>query len=54
MKNYKIKLNIDYSGVYSCESLEEAESLAEEICNDVYLQLQGKASICVESVEEVK
>lgn len=54
MKDYKIKLDIDYSGVYSCESFEEAESLAEEICNDVYLQLGGRASVYVGSIEEVK
>jgi hypothetical protein len=55
MKSYKIMINVsDVGGVYSAESLEEAERIAEEVCENIYVQLRGNCNVIVRSIEELK
>jgi Fe2+ transport system protein B len=54
MKSYKITINVcDVGGVYSAESIEEANRIAQEECDDIYNKLNGRCSVYVDSVEEV-
>ena len=55
MKSYKIVINVsDVGGVYSAESMEKAEENAQYECDNIYSQLNGRCSVEVVSVEEVK
>jgi len=54
MKDYKIVIEVsDAGGVYSAESIEEANAIAQLECDNIYERLQGRCSVIVESVEEV-
>lgn len=54
MKDYKIIINVsEVGGVYSTNSLEEAEKIAESLCNEIYTRLKEKCRVEVESVTEV-
>lgn len=55
MKSYKITINVyDVGGVYSAKSIEDANRIAQEECDDIYNRLNGRCSVEVESVEEIQ
>lgn len=55
MKDYKIKIEVsEVGGVYSANNLQEAEQIAQELCDNIYIRLNGKCRVEIESVEEVK
>lgn len=55
MKDYKITINVyDVGGVYNANSIEEARKIAQEECDMIYNRLNGRCSVEVESVEEVR
>ena len=38
MKDYKITINVsDVGGVYSAKDMQEAEEIAQSLCNDIYI-----------------
>lgn len=54
MKDYKIVIEVsDVGGVYDAENIEEANEIAQSLCDEMYEQLRGKCCVSVESVEEV-
>lgn len=54
MKQYKIIISVsDVGGTYSANSIQEAEEIAQAICDDIYARLRGRCSAEVESVEEI-
>lgn len=54
MKDYKIIIKVsEVGGVYSANSIEEANEIAQSECNDIYNRLKGKCTVEVESIEEV-
>lgn len=54
-KSYKIEIEVsDVGGTYTAGSLEEAQEIAESVCNEIYMNLRGKCAVRVESVTEVK
>lgn len=60
MANYDIKIKVDAGGVYSTdsngyplESIEQATKLAEELANEIYVKLDGRVTVEIESVKKV-
>lgn len=54
MKKFKIEIEVfDAGGIYSAESMEEAEQIAQDECDLLYAQMRGRCGVRVVSVEEV-
>jgi hypothetical protein len=53
VSHYKIIIHASKNGKYKANSLKEAEQIAEEECNDIYVRLNGRYKVEVESIEEI-
>ncbi len=54
MRDYKIIINVsEVGGVFSAKNIEEAEEIAQSLCDDIYARLKGKCCVEVDSIEEV-
>lgn len=55
MSDYRIRINVsDAGGVYTADSMEEANEIAESVSNDIYNRLKGSCSVSIESVEVIE
>jgi F420-0:gamma-glutamyl ligase-like protein len=52
-KSYEIEIEVsDVGGTYTAGSLEEAQEIAEDLCNEIYMNLDGNCTVRVLSVTE--
>ena len=53
-KSYKIEIEVsDVGGTYTAGSLEEAQEIADSLCDEVYMRLREKCSVSVRSITEI-
>lgn len=60
MANYDIRIKVDAGGVYSTDSngyplenIEQATKFAEELADEIYAQLNGKATVEIKSIKNI-
>ena len=54
MKDYRINILVTgVGGIYSAKDEEDAKRIADELCDEIYNRLNGKATVEINEIKEI-